>query len=324
MTGHSYVGSTPVGRRRAGARRAWSRSCRAPASRRCTTTSSTTACRGCCSGPARWSPTRASPSSATCRRAARRSRSASGHRRQLRDATAPNPQTGCGLPNSAALSGHRPGHRPVRRLARRARLARGRGRGRHPGLHDPRRQRQRRPHPRRRVVLRRPRSTATRRQGVDRPVGPRLDQRRCGDGDGAASRHPNCRFEQWQYALHAWFDKHLQQRDVDTGPAVEAFLNGEDAVDVTAVIDPETLDSKVLTARRVARARPAASAAPRRQRLSLGTDAADVDGAAPASAPAPKACWPTSRGGSVAFTSAPVARGHRPPRRCPTSSCTPR
>ena len=39
--------------------------------------------------------------------------------------------------------------------------------------------------------------------------------------------HPNCRFEQWQYALHAWFDKHLAQRDVDTGPAVEAFLNGD-------------------------------------------------------------------------------------------------
>ena len=39
--------------------------------------------------------------------------------------------------------------------------------------------------------------------------------------------HPNCRFDQWQYALHAWFDKHLAQRDVDTGPAMEAFLNGD-------------------------------------------------------------------------------------------------
>ena len=39
--------------------------------------------------------------------------------------------------------------------------------------------------------------------------------------------HPNCRFGQWQYALHAWFDKHLAQRDVDTGPALEAFLNGD-------------------------------------------------------------------------------------------------
>ncbi|HSK23140.1 MAG TPA: CocE/NonD family hydrolase [Egicoccus sp.] len=38
--------------------------------------------------------------------------------------------------------------------------------------------------------------------------------------------HVNCRFEQWKYALHAWFDKHLQHRDVRTGPPVEAFLNG--------------------------------------------------------------------------------------------------
>ena len=39
--------------------------------------------------------------------------------------------------------------------------------------------------------------------------------------------HVNCRFEQWQYALHAWFDKHLQRRNVDTGPPVEVFLNGK-------------------------------------------------------------------------------------------------
>ncbi len=39
--------------------------------------------------------------------------------------------------------------------------------------------------------------------------------------------HVNCRFDQWKYALHAWFDQHLQHRDVQTGPTVEAFLNGE-------------------------------------------------------------------------------------------------
>ncbi|MGH2711789.1 MAG: CocE/NonD family hydrolase C-terminal non-catalytic domain-containing protein, partial [Actinomycetota bacterium] len=37
--------------------------------------------------------------------------------------------------------------------------------------------------------------------------------------------YPNDRFEQWTGALHAWFDRHLQQRDVDTGPPVELFLN---------------------------------------------------------------------------------------------------
>ena len=48
----------------------------------------------------------------------------------------------------------------------------------------------------------------------------------CAEADEATG-HVNCRFEEWQYALHAWFDKHLQQRDVDTGPPVEAFLNGD-------------------------------------------------------------------------------------------------
>ncbi|HVF05303.1 MAG TPA: CocE/NonD family hydrolase [Frankiaceae bacterium] len=35
------------------------------------------------------------------------------------------------------------------------------------------------------------------------------------------------RDEQWTKALHAWFDKHLQQRKVQTGPRVEVFLNDE-------------------------------------------------------------------------------------------------
>ena len=45
--------------------------------------------------------------------------------------------------------------------------------------------------------------------------------------------YPNDRFAQWTGALHAWFDRHLQQRDVDTGPPVEMFLNGAGKV-VTA------------------------------------------------------------------------------------------
>lgn len=32
---------------------------------------------------------------------------------------------------------------------------------------------------------------------------------------------------QWVGALHRWFDKHLQLREVDTGPPVEVFLNGD-------------------------------------------------------------------------------------------------
>jgi uncharacterized protein len=68
---------------------------------------------------------------------------------------------------------------------------------------------------------------------------------RCGDEEGMRALHPTCRFEQFQYAVHAWFDHHLKGLDVDTGPAVEAFLNGEQAVDITAVLDPETLGAKV-------------------------------------------------------------------------------
>ena len=49
----------------------------------------------------------------------------------------------------------------------------------------------------------------------------------------ASGGHPNCRFDQWTYALQAWFDKQLQGRDVDTGPAVEAFLNDVDGDEET-------------------------------------------------------------------------------------------
>jgi hypothetical protein len=38
---------------------------------------------------------------------------------------------------------------------------------------------------------------------------------------------PNRRGMEWVYALHSWFDNQLLLRDVDTGPAVEVFLNDE-------------------------------------------------------------------------------------------------
>ena len=37
--------------------------------------------------------------------------------------------------------------------------------------------------------------------------------------------YPNPRGDHWTAALHAWFDRHLQRRKVDTGPPVEVFLN---------------------------------------------------------------------------------------------------
>jgi predicted acyl esterase len=45
---------------------------------------------------------------------------------------------------------------------------------------------------------------------------------------------PNRRGLQWTAALHAWFDKTLLGRDVDTGPAIELFLN-DAPTDVEAI-----------------------------------------------------------------------------------------
>jgi predicted acyl esterase len=45
-----------------------------------------------------------------------------------------------------------------------------------------------------------------------------------GQWDHGSGCCPTRRGIQWTYALHAWFDKQLAQRDVDTGPPVELFL----------------------------------------------------------------------------------------------------
>lgn len=56
-----------------------------------------------------------------------------------------------------------------------------------------------------------------------------------GQWDHGSGKYPNsrtcpqtattCKNDQWTEALHAWFDKQLLGLDVDTGPALEAFLN---------------------------------------------------------------------------------------------------
>ena len=48
-----------------------------------------------------------------------------------------------------------------------------------------------------------------------------------GQWDHGIGSAPTRRGLQWTYALHAWFDKHLMGRDVDTGPPLEVFLNNE-------------------------------------------------------------------------------------------------
>jgi predicted acyl esterase len=128
---------------------------------------------------------------------------------------------------------------------------------------------------------------------------------RCGDADGARALHPTCRFDQFKYALHAWFDRHLQQREVDTGPAVEAFLNAERAVDVTAVIDPETLDSKVFTADAWHEPTSFLELHPDASDMSLGT-APPASTASASFATGAEAVLANVARGSVAFTSAPM------------------
>jgi uncharacterized protein len=72
---------------------------------------------------------------------------------------------------------------------------------------------------------------------------------RCGNVNNQRVLHPTCRFDQFQDALLAWFDAELKGKDVDTGPAVEAFLNPADRnLSVNTVIDPASLNAKVLTA----------------------------------------------------------------------------
>ncbi|TQN44174.1 putative CocE/NonD family hydrolase [Blastococcus colisei] len=46
-----------------------------------------------------------------------------------------------------------------------------------------------------------------------------------GQWDHGSGCCPTRRGIQWTYALHAWFDAHLAQRDVETGPAAELFLS---------------------------------------------------------------------------------------------------
>jgi predicted acyl esterase len=46
-----------------------------------------------------------------------------------------------------------------------------------------------------------------------------------GQWDHGSGCCPTRRGIQWTFALHAWFDKQLAQRDVDTGPAAELFLS---------------------------------------------------------------------------------------------------
>ncbi len=218
----------------------------------------------------------------------------------------PNPQTGCGLPNSAAVSGtgQVTGQYESWHAARD--WSQGAADADIPvfmihGVHD----------------------NAARIPASEWFFGNRFDRTndkvwigqwdhgstngRCGDAEGVRTLHPTCRFEQFQYAIHAWFDHHLLEHDVDTGPAVEAFLNAEEAVDVTAVIDPETLDSKVLATDAWHEATSFLELHPDASDMSLGTTPAPETASASFETGAEAILANLCRG-SVTFTSAPMAK----------------
>jgi predicted acyl esterase len=82
----------------------------------------------------------------------------------------------------------------------------------------------------------------------------KFDKAWIGQWDHGSGTYPNnrtcpqpstteCVNDQWTLALHAWFDKHLQQRKVDTGPAAEIFLNTREVF--TANVWPPPVDETV-------------------------------------------------------------------------------
>jgi predicted acyl esterase len=67
-----------------------------------------------------------------------------------------------------------------------------------------------------------------------------------GQWDHGSGFAPTRRGIQWPYALLGWFDKHLKQKKVDTGPAAEVFLNDAPTLATAKTDDGER---EVLTAR---------------------------------------------------------------------------
>lgn len=139
---------------------------------------------------------------------------------------------------------------------------------------------------------------------------------RCGDGRNRRTLHPTCRFDQFQYALHAWFDHHLMQRtwtdengvvhEIDTGPPVEAFLNGSGVVDIGVPMDPERVGGKVYTADAWRRAAVRTELYPDATDMSLDFEPPAEEGTATFSTTADGVIF-HFQSGEATFTSEPVA-----------------
>jgi hypothetical protein len=72
---------------------------------------------------------------------------------------------------------------------------------------------------------------------LDRPA----DKIWLGQWDHGSGCCPTRRGIQWTYALHAWFDKHLAGRNVNTGPPVEIFLSDAEQLQMGIVSRTEVL-----------------------------------------------------------------------------------
>jgi predicted acyl esterase len=72
---------------------------------------------------------------------------------------------------------------------------------------------------------------------ADRPA----DKIWLGQWDHGSGCCPTRRGIQWTYALHAWFDKHLAGRRVNTGPPVEVFLSDAEQLQMGIVSRTEIL-----------------------------------------------------------------------------------
>jgi predicted acyl esterase len=97
---------------------------------------------------------------------------------------------------------------------------------------------------------------------------PKGDKLWVGPWDHGIGSAPTTRGLQWTYALHAWFDKHLMGRKVDTGAPLEVFLNDE-ADDRTAF----SSQGQILAGRKLPRTEPFVLTAAEDEKL--GSDAGE-------------------------------------------------
>jgi hypothetical protein len=127
--------------------------------------------------------------------------------------------------------------------------------------------------------------------------GRRNDKLWLGQWDHGVGCCPNRRGLQWTAALHAWFDKWLARRKVDTGPPVEVFLSDGVFTDATSGARTQILEL------------PKWPGSP--QKRSFTTSGADALGTAPGTAGSttftgdPRPFTATDGSGGVSFVTAP-------------------